>query len=71
MGTEYYYCPHCSKGIPLEDIRKTLKDEFDLEYKKIKDKESRLTKEHSNWEKQFKSFLECRDLQNTMILLFV
>ena len=61
MGTEYYYCPHCSNGIPLEDIRKALKGQLDLEYKKIKDRENQLAKEHSNWERQFKSFLESTD----------
>ena len=64
MGTEYYYCPHCSKGIPLEDIRKALKGEFDLQYKKLKDKEEQLEKELSNWERQFKSFLENREPTN-------
>ena len=61
MGTDKYYCPHCKNGIPFDDIRKAVKGQFDLEYKKISQREKQLSEEHSNWEKQFKGFIDAKD----------
>ena len=61
MGNKQYYCPYCSKGIPLDTIRKTLRGEFDEEYENIKDIKSKLEKEQSNWEKQFKVDVKNKD----------
>ena len=61
MGNRQYYCPHCSKGIPFDTIRKTLRGEFDEEYETIKDLKSQIEKEQSNWEKQFKVDIKNKD----------
>jgi len=61
MGGDYYYCPHCKEAIPFNDIRKALNGQYDLREKLIKSRENQLAKEHSNWEKQFKTYLESRD----------
>ena len=71
MGSDYYYCPHCSKAIPLDDIRKKLDQQYNLRIKQIKEREDQLAKEHSKWEQQFKSFMDTKILRNIMILLYV
>ena len=61
MGSDYYYCPHCSKAIPLDDMRKKLDQQYNLRIKQIKEREDQLAKEHSKWEQQFKSFMDTTD----------
>ena len=60
MGSDYY-CPHCSKAIPLDDIRKKLDQQYNLRIKQIKEREDQLAKEHYKWEQQFKSFMDTTD----------
>ena len=61
MGGDYYYCPHCSKAIPFDDIRKKLDQQYDLRNRQIKEREDQLAKEHSNWEQQFKGYMDTTD----------
>ena len=59
MGGDYFYCPHCQHAIPYDDIRKKLDLKYELENKRIKERENQLAQEHSNWEKQFKTYFNC------------
>ena len=61
MGGDYFYCPHCKNAIPYDDIRKKLDLKYELENKRIKEREKQLAKEQSNWEKQFKTYLNAQD----------